>query len=36
MQSLFAIALCSSDRLSDAIGSGLRWCGPADPGQRAD
>jgi hypothetical protein len=36
MQSLFSIALSSYDRLSDAIGLGLRWCGPADPGQRAD
>jgi len=36
MQSLFSIALSSYDSLSDAIGLGLRWCGPADPGQRAD
>jgi len=36
MQSLFSIVLRSSDRLSDAIGLGLRGCGPADPAQRAD
>jgi len=36
MQSLFSIELSSYDRLSDTIGLGLRWCGPADPGHRAD